>query len=1012
MPINRRLGFAALGFMLLALCVTAMADETEVLFEGNNAAAWDRARDQARLDKEFNLDEVTPATDPASILWHFTPKDAGFNDIFLHKQFSLRFSAIRVRVKNEGAALTLAAKVADADGAEWTAQTLHLDAGADWQWVEFPAEKWVVASWSKDPDGKMDLPIQYFTLITFDIANGTEYKLRVSRVEVVSPDRPVATVQSFKLPATLRHGQTVQASLSFSLDRPCIDDGAFLQFRRDGVDQFKTPIPLPTPLSKAAPRQKIAIDSFPVTVPDFAWGGKYTVALHLGEAHVRQAGHPDDQEVCQVTIEARGGGKTVAEVKRHNGVPTLFINGKPYNGMTYAAYGPSVEVFSDFAKAGVNLYTFAATPTESGYGLAKTAWTAPGQYDFSQLDERVMMVLQANPNAYFFPRLYIHAPRWWSEKHPDQRVLFDPGDGKYLPFLHAEGKPAPSWCSDQWRRDTVEGLRQLIGHVEASPYADRCIGYHIASGSTEEWMMWGANEDQWVDYSPANLACFRAWLQKKYGSVDKLQAAWNNRAVTFATAQIPPKAKRQHSEMNTLRDPATEQAVIDYYRYNSENVADTITYFCHAVKQITHGEKIAGAFYGYILQLCGEQRQQNAGHLGLEKVLASPDVDFVCSPTSYAYRGLGGEGTSDIMSLLGSVERHGKLWFDENDIRTSLSGGAVGEWGRPADVDGDIIQQNKELGRCFVDGTAQWWFDVGANKYNDPKLMGRIGELVKVSSQVQDLDRTPADEVAMVVDESSLCYLGVGDPMGAWLLVSQLPALARIGAPVGHYLVTDLPLIADRKVFLIMTSFAPTEADRKAIDALKRDGHILVFMYAPGLYRDGKLDEQGMSDLTGIRLRASMGPAAFQVKLRGGNPITEGLDGVTYGVDHRAFPVVYADDPAAVVLGTLADGHPGLVVKKYPNWTAIHSSAPMLPTPLLRNIAKAAGVHLYIDTPDVVWASKQLLGVCVHNGGPRTIHLPRAAKVRDLYDGTTLGDGGDSFEADFAPDATRLFAIE
>jgi hypothetical protein len=67
---------------------------------------------------------------------------------------------------------------------------------------------------------------------------------------------------------------------------------------------------------------------------------------------------------------------------------------------------------------------------------------------------------------------------------------------------------------------------------------------------------------------------------------------------------------------------------------------------------------------------------------------------------------------------------------------------------------------------------------------------------------------------------------------------------------------------------------------------------------------------------------------------------------------------------------------------------------------------------LYIDTPDVVWASKQLLGVCVHNGGPRTIHLPRAAKVRDLYEGTTLGDGGDSFEADFAPDATRLFAIE
>ncbi len=215
MPANRTLGFLALGLMLLALCVTAIPDETEVLFEGSDAAAWDRARDQARLDKEFNVDEITPAADPASILWRFNPKDTSFNDIFLRKSFSLRFSAIRVRVKNEGPALTLAAKIADADMAEWTAQTVHIDEGADWQWVEFPAEKWVVASWSKDADGKMDLPIQYFTLIAFDLANGTEYKLRVSRVEVVSPDRPVATVQSIKLPATLRHGQTVQASLSF-----------------------------------------------------------------------------------------------------------------------------------------------------------------------------------------------------------------------------------------------------------------------------------------------------------------------------------------------------------------------------------------------------------------------------------------------------------------------------------------------------------------------------------------------------------------------------------------------------------------------------------------------------------------------------------------------------------------------------------------------------------------------------------------------------------------------------
>ena len=73
------------------------------------------------------------------------------------------------------------------------------------------------------------------------------------------------------------------------------------------------------------------------------------------------------------------------------------------------------------------------------------AWTAPGEYDFSQLDERALMLLKENPNAYFFPRLYLHAPKWWSETHPDDIVLMDPGDGKVVPFIHSGGKPAPSW---------------------------------------------------------------------------------------------------------------------------------------------------------------------------------------------------------------------------------------------------------------------------------------------------------------------------------------------------------------------------------------------------------------------------------------------------------------------------------------------------------------------------------------------------------------------------------------
>ncbi len=242
------------------------------------------------------------------------------------------------------------------------------------------------------------------------------------------------------------------------------------------------------------------------------------------------------------------------------------------------------------------------------------------------------------------------------------------------------------------------------------------------------------------------------------------------------------------------------------------------------------------------------------------------------------------------MSLFDSVKLHGKVWFNENDVRTSLSGGQVGEWGRPANLDGDIIQQDKELALALVNGAAQWWFDVGGNKYNHPRLMGRIGELVTAARTVQSFDRSAVDEIAFVVDAQSLCYLRVGDPLGNWLLLGQLPALQRIGAPVGHYLVTDLPQLHRPKVFLFPTSFAPTAEDRRAVDALKCDGHVLVFFGMPGLYRDGQLDELAMREFTGIGLRLTNEPASLRVTLRDGHPLTAGLAGSTYGVEHKTSP--------------------------------------------------------------------------------------------------------------------------
>ncbi len=674
---------------------------------------------------------------------------------------------------------------------------------------------------------------------------GAEYRLQVERVEIVRPTPPFATVDAWQFPERLSGGATIEMTVHFSLDKPCCEEGALLVIQRGTTTLLEVPLPLPTPLTKLQPGQRVELDRVSLPMPDYIFGGEAAVSLKLGEARLRCAGQitpvaiPDapglDHIVAlsTVTVQQRATGHTTAEVKPYHGAPTLLINGQPHNGMSWATYNPTLAVFGDFTHAGINLFTFSGTPSEAGYGLSKTVWTAPGEFDYSEFDRRVLMLLQANPQAYFFPRLYLHAPRWWSEQHPDDIVLLDPGDGRPVPLIHAGGKPAPSWASETWRRDTVEALRRLFEHIAASPYADRVIGYHLASGTTEEWMMWGGNENEWVDYSLANVGSFRRWLSREVrdgcAAADRLGGGGCDACHRYHTNQ----GAARYVTVWLAAGSGREQAVIDFYLYNSDLVADTITYFAKAVKQLTNREKIVGVFYGYLLQLCGEQRQQNAGHLALGKVLASPDVDFLSSPTCYSFRQVGGEGTSHFMSLLGSVQLNGKLWFDENDIRTSLSGGQVGEWGRPADIAGDLLQQDKELANCLVHGAAQWWFDVGGNRYNEPALLQHIGRLAAAASEVLPLDRTAADEIAYVVDERSLCYLRVGDPMGRLLLLEQMPALHRIGAPVGHYLASDVPQLTNRKLFFFPTSFAPTAADRQAIEALKRDGHVLVFLGAP-----------------------------------------------------------------------------------------------------------------------------------------------------------------------------------
>ena len=79
--------------------------------------------------------------------------------------------------------------------------------------------------------------------------------------------------------------------------------------------------------------------------------------------------------------------------------------------------------------------------------------------------------------------------------------------------------------------------------------------------------------------------------------------------------------------------------------------------------------------------------------------------------------------------------------------------------------------------------------------------------------------------------------------------------------------------------------------------------------------------------------------------------------------------------------------------------------------PVLRWLADEAGVHFYIDTPDLVWANEEMVSICVDQPGERKVRLPQACAVKDLYENKSVTKGSKSFSADFEDKSTKVFLL-
>ena len=479
-----------------------------------------------------------------------------------------------------------------------------------------------------------------------------------------------------------------------------------------------------------------------------------------------------------------------SEIKDCGGVPTLFINGEPHAAVAYMTYLEKFNEYDDFSAAG---YKFFSVPVLfSGRWISITDGLTPFKKgifdikdapDFSLFDEAVKKILEVCPDAYIIPRVNISMPLWWEQENPDELNIKD-------------GIPCrESFYSQKWRDDASDFLRQFTQYTNSSEFAPHIVGYQIAGGNTEEWFHFDMNGG----YGKCAESAFKSFLQEYYPETEY-------------------EGLPDLSLLDKNNTYFNNEYLSRYIEFSNFKIAEAISHFAQIVKEETGNNVVVGTFYGYTLEVSNSLQ----GNHALNYILKDNNIDFICSPNSYI-----GTRSPDMdwteMYPADSIRLHGKMCFQECDIRTHLTvplsrkDPSTDPYGlleapvwQPRESKYQAINEiRRSFSRQLIKGNALWWFDMWGGWYADDDIMNEMAIYKNIYEQsITDTDRRSKAEVAVFVDESAYKYLT--DCSMRNIFHTQRKELGLMGAPYDIFDVYDFEEVYKNYKAVILLSSAKT----------------------------------------------------------------------------------------------------------------------------------------------------------------------------------------------------------
>jgi hypothetical protein len=640
-------------------------------------------------------------------------------------------------------------------------------------------------------------------------------------------------------------------------------------------------------------------------------------------------------------------------------------------------------------------------------------WISPQVFNLDYATEQVNGILKACPDAVVFIRLHTDAPHWWTALHPEENVRYDAAEPSpdirnglgRLVEADPRNPVRTSLASNRWKQESGQKIAIFCKKFARTKAGRRVAGIHLAGGVYGEWHQWGFLKWE-ADFSTPATMQFRHWLRQKYRTDASLQKAWNNPAICFDSVQVPNTAVRSQLSAGRYRDPRFDRCAMDYYECQHELVADDLLFFCRIVKQNWPRPVITGAFYGYFFSCFN--RQAAGGHLALQKVLASPDIDYLSGPQAYLPEATKPGEPYRSRSLLLSMQLHGKLWLDEMDQQPRrtfpyLGGTKDNREKYEASIAENTAQLLRNLAFSYTKGAGLWLYDFGpagmdlnaaaerspqqgvAGYWDHPAYHKTVQQFKKMADSTLMLPYRSAADALLVYDTESNYYtpgiVAQTDSLSLQLIDYMSLAAWYTGAVFDIVHLKDLPLLdtAAYKAVIFANTFVLDSTDRAVIQQkIARSGRHLLWCVAPGI-SNGKITGTALvSDITGFSLHKI--PPGSPVKMRVDSSAGEGIRERCWGLSEPLFSL--PDDGRYQVWGRYEhNGQPAFANGTASDYTAWFAAVPLIQPESLRLFFKKAGVHLYTEAKDVIYGGMGTLIFHTKSGGVKHLTLKNGKNI-------------------------------